>query len=84
MYSIRIKKSAVKELEKLPLKIILLLQEKIKALSLNPYPNGYKKLKGFKDLYRVRVGDYCVIYSIHHKFLIIEILKIGDRKDIYD
>lgn len=48
-YHVTIKKSAEKELAKLPLNAILILKEKILALGTNPYPNGHKKLKGFPD-----------------------------------
>lgn len=83
-YQIRIKKSAEKELEKLPLPAILILRTKILKLANNPFPPGYKKLKGFKNQYRIRIGDYRVIYGIENQLFIIEILKIGDRKNIYD
>src|SRR5882672_8598374 len=82
-YRVIIKKSAEKELAKLPLKAILDLREKILELRINPFPHGHKKLKGFQNQYRIRSGDYRVIYQIEHKLLIIEVLKIGDRKNIY-
>ena len=72
-YRVLIKKSAEKELSGLPLKVILDLREKILDLSNDPFPHGHKKLSGFKNQYRVE-----------HKLLIIEVLKIGDRKDIYE
>jgi mRNA interferase RelE/StbE len=83
-YRVTIKKSAEKELANLPLKAVLDLKEKILSLSSNPFPAGFKKLKGFQNQYRIRSGNYRVIYSIMHKTLIIEILKIGDRKNIYE
>ncbi|MBI1769716.1 MAG: type II toxin-antitoxin system RelE/ParE family toxin [Bacteroidetes bacterium] len=83
MYRVIIKKSAEKELAVLPLSAILDLKEKIIALGSNPFPHGFKKLKGFQNQYRIRSGNYRVIYKIEHKLLIIEILKIGDRKNIY-
>lgn len=82
-YHIRIKKSAEKELARLPLEAIISIRTKVLSLANNPFPSGYKKLKGFKNQFRIRIGDYRVIYSIEHRQLIIEILKIGDRKDIY-
>jgi mRNA interferase RelE/StbE len=82
-YRVIIKKSAEKELAKLPLNAILVLKEKILAVSSNPFPQGYKKLSGFQDQYRIRSGNYRVIYRIENKLLIIEVLKIGDRKNIY-
>ncbi len=52
-------------------------------LSKNPRPNGFKKLKG-RDGYRIRVGNYRIIYNIFEKEVVIDIITIGHRKDIYD
>jgi mRNA interferase RelE/StbE len=82
-YQLRIKKSAEKELANLPLEVILSIKDSILVLSGNPYPHGFKKLKGFKNLYRIRSGNYRIIYSIHHEGSVIEILKITHRKDAY-
>lgn len=82
-YQLKIKKSAGKELAELPLESILKIKELILILDDNPYPSGYKKLKGFKNLYRIRSGTYRIIYSVEHNLLVIEILKIAHRKDAY-
>ncbi len=82
-YQLRIKKSAEKELEVLPLQAIISIRKEILKLIDTPFPTGYKKLKGFKDLYRIRSGVYRIIYTIHKETITIEILKIGHRKDIY-
>ena len=82
-YTIVITKSAGKELAKLPVQTILRIREAVSELTDDPRPPTCKKLKGFKDLYRIRVGDYRVIYSVQDSILTVEILKIGDRKDIY-
>ena len=83
-YRVTIKKSAEKELSKLPLDVILDLREKILGLSGNPFPSGFKKLKGFHNQFRIRSGNYRVIYRIENTLLIIEVLKVGDRKNIYE
>ena len=54
----------------------------IQNLAKNPRPFGYKKLKG-KTTYRIRVGDYRVIYDIKSEILVIEIIDVGHRKNIY-
>lgn len=82
-YQLKIKKSAEKELANLPVHKILSIKEHILQLSDNPFLHGYKKLRGHKNLYQIRSGDYRIIYSVENKILIIEILKIGHRKDIY-
>lgn len=55
----------------------------IGSLSENPRPQGYKKLKG-RNGYRIRVGDYRVIYEIFDKILLIDVVDLGHRKDIYE
>ncbi len=57
-----------------------MLRPKIVGLANNPFPSGFKKLKGFTNQFRIRIGDYRVIYSINPRESLIEILKIGDRK----
>ncbi len=82
-YTIVIGKSASKELAKLPLEVIDRIQLAINALTADPRPATCKKLKGFKDLYRIRSGDYGVIYKVEDQLLIIDVVRIGNRKDIY-
>lgn len=55
----------------------------IRALADNPRPSGCQHLTGFDDLYRVRVGDYRVIYQIQDKVLVVVIVRLGHRRDIY-
>ena len=82
-YQLKIKRSAEKELAILPLEVVLSIKDRIIELGDNPFASGYKKLKGFKNLYRIRVGTYRIIYSIQHNELCIEILRIAHRKDAY-
>jgi mRNA interferase RelE/StbE len=82
-YQIEIKKVAVKFLKQIPEKISNKILIEIDALAENPYPPGYKKLKDTDNEYRIRIGDYRVIYSIYNEKLIIEIIKIAHRKVVY-
>ena len=82
-YTIVIKRSAEKEIAELPLFIVEKLYQEFIKLALNPRPSGVKKLSGFKNLYRIRINDYRVIYSIQNEELIVHILKVGHRKDVY-
>ena len=82
-YQIEIKSSASRELEKLPQQIIPRIVEAIKELAENPYSQGVKKLTGFDRTYRIRVGDYRILYNIYQDKLIIEIIRIRHRKDAY-
>ena len=57
--------------------------DKIESLAENPRPHGYKELKGNENLFRVRTGDYRIIYEIQDKVLIVTVLKVGNRREIY-
>ncbi|MCK5523208.1 MAG: type II toxin-antitoxin system RelE/ParE family toxin [Thiomargarita sp.] len=83
-YFIKYRPVALRQLEKLETKIQARLKPKIKRLSENPRPYGHIKLKGFENRYRLRVGDYRVIYEIHDDMLLVLIVKVGPRRDIYD
>lgn len=82
-YQLKIKRSAEKELASLPVEVIISIKDRILLLKKNPFPAGFKKLKGFKNLYRIRSGNYRIIYSVENSLVLIEILKIAHRKDAY-
>lgn len=82
-YSLDFSKQAFKELEKINDPYYSSIKQAIFNLTENPRPQGFKKLKG-RDGYRIRIGNYRVIYEIFDKALIIEIINLGHRKDIYD
>lgn len=83
-YTIVISKSAEKELNNLPLKDFLSIDKKILALADNPHPAGVRKLTGYKYHYRLRSGKYRIVYTIRDKQLLIEIIRVGHRKDVYN
>ena len=83
MYRILIKKSAQKQLAALPLSAANRIADAIDGLAHNPRPYGTKKLQGYDDVYRIRIADYRVVYSIEDKILTIEVIKVGHRKDVY-
>ena len=84
MYKITFKNSAYKELERLPKATVRKIVVAIDGLEVDPRPVGVKKLKdSSENLYRIRVGDYRVIYTINDGIKIVTILRIGHRKDIY-
>ncbi|PJZ68267.1 type II toxin-antitoxin system mRNA interferase toxin, RelE/StbE family [Leptospira perolatii] len=82
-YSVFLSKTATKQLDKLPETITQNLLKAIESLAKNPRPQGSKKLKG-RDGYRIRKGEYRIIYDILDQTLIIEVIALGHRKDIYD
>jgi mRNA interferase RelE/StbE len=83
IYEVVLSKTAEKNLSKLPAKIIAIIIPVLELLINNPRPLGCKKLKGFSNLWRVRVGNYRVIYSIEDKILLVDIREIRHRKDVY-
>ena len=83
MYKIEWKHSAKKELKRLNRKDIPRIIEAVENLSIDPYPIGNRKIQGCKQLYRIRVGNYRIVYSVKNKILLIEIIRVGHRKDIY-
>lgn len=81
-YQITIKKSAIKALEKINEPFYTHIKEAIYQLADNPRPQGCKKLKG-RDGYRIRVSDYRIIYDIYDSQLIVDVIDLGHRKDVY-
>lgn len=81
-YKILIKQSAKKELGKLPKKDLQKIVIKIQDLSSEPRPAGCEKLSG-EEKYRIRQGNYRIVYSIEDDELIIIVVKVGHRREIY-
>ncbi len=82
-YEIIYKKSVDKDLRKLPLAIRKIIVSKIQALATDPHPAGATKLRGSADLFRLRHSDYRVIYQIQKGKLILLIIKVGHRREVY-
>lgn len=83
-YKIVFTTSALKELSKLPEPEFKKIKPAIDSLSKNPFPVGSLKLEGTKEkLYRIRKGNYRVIYSVQNHIITITILKIAHRRDVY-
>ncbi|MGV3656995.1 MAG: type II toxin-antitoxin system RelE family toxin [Chitinophagaceae bacterium] len=83
MYNVVVEKAAIKQLEKIPSPFYLNIKEALIGLSANPRPSGYLKLKG-RDGYRIRVGNYRIIYEIKDKILVVLVIAIAHRKDVYE
>jgi mRNA interferase RelE/StbE len=83
MYNIDFTRKAQKNLDKLSDSIANPILDAIENLAENPKPYGHKKLKG-RSGYRIRVGDYRIIYEIFDSILLIEVINLGHRKDIYE
>lgn len=83
MYQLLIEKQVQKQLEKIPSPDYERIKTAIVELAVNPRPLGYKKLKG-RDGYRIRQGNYRIVYDIQDQILTVLILAAGHRKDIYE
>ncbi len=81
-YEILIKPSATKEIEALPRKDRQRVVRRIAGLADNPRPPGCEKLSG-QERYRVRQGNFRIVYEIHDRDLLVVVVKVGDRKDVY-
>ncbi len=82
-YEIEITRSAERQLRRLRPDDQQRVLAAILPLSNDPFPQGSRKLSGYDDVFRIRVGRYRVLYSVSEKKLIIIILKIGHRKNAY-
>jgi mRNA interferase RelE/StbE len=82
-YRLILSKPAVKALRELPSSVNVRVAAAIDDLREEPRPVGCKKLQGKEDLWRIRVGDYRVIYAIHDAIRIVDVRRIGHRGDIY-
>ncbi len=85
-FSIELTKSAAKEFKKLQKPVRSKAIEAFQFLALNPYSEllNIKKLKGADSLYRIRIGDYRIVYEVKGSVLKVLVIKIGHRKDIYN
>lgn len=84
MYKITFKKEAAQSLNKIPRNAARLIREKLEAIAANPYADhpSSKKLQG-RDGYRLRVGDWRVIYEIQNDKLLILVLRVAPRGEVY-
>jgi mRNA interferase RelE/StbE len=83
MYQVVIEKQAQKQLAKISQPHYQSISEALQNLAANPRPHGYKRLKG-RQGFRVRVGDYRIIYNIEDNILTVFVLIIGNRRDVYE
>lgn len=81
-YIIEIKPSAAKQIRKLPQNVQEQIALTINNLAIEPRPSGVKKLSN-SDLYRVRTGNYRIIYQIQDNVLLITLVRVGHRRDVY-
>ncbi len=83
-YKIELSTRAKKFLNTISERDFKLISKVIDSLGIEPYQSGIKKLKGYDSTYRVRAGNYRILYTIDGGKLIVNVVDIGDRKEIYD
>jgi len=81
-YSVSLKRSVLKDLESLPARDRLRIMERIGALAEDPRPRGCERLSAL-ERYRIRVGDYRIVYSIEDDALVVWVVRVGHRRDVY-
>ncbi len=83
-YSLEIKPAAGKELDVLDNALFARIDRKILVLAANPRPPGSKKLRGHKDQWRIRVGEWRVVYIIDDTAKRVSITRVAHRREVYD
>lgn len=82
-YQIEWKRSAEKELRKLPPQLVPRIVEAVNELAADPFPPGVKKLAGSEHTYRIRVSEYRVVYTVEKSLLLIEVVRVRHRREAY-
>ncbi len=82
-YSVEVSATAEKQLRKLDRVAQVRVFRAICGLANDPHPRGCRKLSGFEDVFRIRVGTYRVLFSLEEHRLVVIILKVGHRRDVY-
>ena len=82
-FRIEWKKSTRKDLRKLPASIVDRIVETVEGLAENPFPHGTEKLAGSEHAYRIRLGDYRIVYEVVAESKLIEVQRVRHRKDVY-
>ena len=82
-FRIEFKPRALKDIEALDTEDRLKVMARIYLLKNNPFPEGSKKLETKNNLWRDRIGDYRIIYQVQKKVLLVLVVRVGNRKDIY-
>ena len=82
-YTIKISSEAERQIKKLDRAVQRRIEPVIDALAKNPRPAGAKKMEGYAGRYRVRIGDYRIVYEVYDRELVVLIIRAGNRKEIY-
>ena len=83
-YRVALTASADKELHSLPTKVIARMMPRLENLAITPRPPGCKKLRGGDDEWRIRIGDYRIVYVIDDEAKTVDVTRIAHRREVYD
>ena len=83
MYEVYLERSAENDLKRLPTSIFHRIIPQIKTLAANPRPSGCRKITGSKNDWRIRIGDYRMIYEINEKAKAVRIMRVRHRREVY-
>jgi mRNA interferase RelE/StbE len=83
-YAVELKPSARKELESLPDTVLTRVIRKIESLARDPRPAGCKKLKGYNDTWRVRIGDWRIVYIVNDAARLVSVTRVAHRSKVYE
>ena len=82
-YRVEVNSRVEKLLAKMPSALARVFRDGIRSLAINPRPSSCIKMKGEQDTYRIRIGNYRIIYEIYDQKLVILLIHVGHRKDVY-
>lgn len=82
-YTVRMPARVVKALDRLPRAVRGRIVRKLEALEDDPRPAGSEKMAGSNDLYRIRAGDWRIVYAIQDRELVVIVIRIGHRREVY-
>jgi mRNA interferase RelE/StbE len=83
-YAVELKPSARKELESLPDTVLARVIRKLESLQHEPRPAGCKRLKGYKDSWRIRIGDWRVVYIVDDTAKLVSVTRVAHRREVYE
>ena len=82
-WTVEWKHSALKDLKRIDRAMIPKILASVEDLSQEPFPDGHRKLQGTDHTYRIRIGDYRVVYELFLARIRIEVIRVGHRRDVY-
>lgn len=83
IYEVVLKRSALKDLRRIPKSIARSIEDRFEALAQNPFPPGMEPIGGYDNYYRIRLGNYRIVYEVSTIVRIVTVVRIGHRKDVY-